>query len=157
MNNLISKLFNKYFWSDLWYTQVSSRLNPRQKWLTKKIPRTWMDAGDLLELCAFESLIFWWTKDGGESITKLQYEDEDDPETKEAAKQVYDRLKAAYEWVAHGRAAAVMETERTVDSIINKDNPLENLKKFNQQQEEIESLDTFYLKEIVELRKYMWS
>ena len=157
MNNLISKLFNKYFWSNLWYTQVSSRLNPRQKWLTKKIPRTWMDADDLVELCIFEILIFWWTKDDGEEMTRFQYTSEEDPALKEAAKRTYDRLKAAYEWASHGRKAAIIEAERTIEGMDSKNYVVEDLQKYSELMNAIETQETFYLNEIVDLRKYMWT
>lgn len=35
--------FRLFKFSDFWYHQVSSRIRPRQKWLTKIIPRTWAD------------------------------------------------------------------------------------------------------------------
>ena len=49
-------IFNGYWWSDFWYSQVSSRLRPRNKWLTKKIPRTWVDKDTILEIAVLESL-----------------------------------------------------------------------------------------------------
>lgn len=49
-------IFNKYWWKDFWYNQISSRISPRQRWLTKKIPRTWVDKDSLTEICVIESL-----------------------------------------------------------------------------------------------------
>lgn len=50
-------IFYKYWWRDMWYTQVSARLNPRNKWLTSKIPNTWADKDTIIEICLFESII----------------------------------------------------------------------------------------------------
>jgi len=56
-------IFNHYWWKDLWYTQISSRICPRQRWLTKKIPRTWIDKDYLIELVIFESIIHYVEKE----------------------------------------------------------------------------------------------
>jgi len=49
-------IFNRHWWRDFYYTQISSRLRPRQRWLTKKIPRTWVDKDTILEIAVLESL-----------------------------------------------------------------------------------------------------
>jgi len=49
-------IFNRHWWNDLYYKQISSRLNPRNKWLTKQIPRTWQDKDHILEICVLEAL-----------------------------------------------------------------------------------------------------
>lgn len=56
--------FSSYWWRDLWYQQISSRLWPRQKWITKKIPRTWVDKDTLLEIVVLESLKHYCAEDG---------------------------------------------------------------------------------------------
>lgn len=37
---------------------------PRQKWLTQKIPRVWQDKKNIIEICLFESLKHFVSKDG---------------------------------------------------------------------------------------------
>lgn len=49
------RILNKYFWRELYYT-ISAFINPRQKWLIKKIPRHWIDKDGLIEMVLFESL-----------------------------------------------------------------------------------------------------
>lgn len=48
--------FNRHWWRDYYYTQISCRLRPRNKWLTKKIPRTWIDKDTILEITVIECL-----------------------------------------------------------------------------------------------------
>lgn len=52
----LSNLFWPRFWKNLWYEQISSRIWPRQRWLTKKIPRTWADKDTLIEITLIECL-----------------------------------------------------------------------------------------------------
>jgi len=49
-------IFNKYFWKNLYYSQISSRIWPRQRWLTKIIPREYRDKDTLIELVLFKCL-----------------------------------------------------------------------------------------------------
>lgn len=49
-------IFNFHWWKDFWYNQISSRLWHRNRWLTKKIPRTWVDKDAILEIAVLESL-----------------------------------------------------------------------------------------------------
>lgn len=56
--------FSHYWWSDVWYKQVSSRFRPRNKWLTKQIPRTWQDKDTLLETCVLGSIKHYCEEDG---------------------------------------------------------------------------------------------
>lgn len=58
------RIFNKYFWLDLRY-KVSAFLNPRQKWLTKKIPKEWCDKPELMRDLLFEFLINYVESENG--------------------------------------------------------------------------------------------
>lgn len=49
-------IFNRHWWRDYYYTQISSRLCPRNKWLTKQIPRTWIDKDSILEIAVLGAL-----------------------------------------------------------------------------------------------------
>ena len=50
------KIFNSYWWKDLYYNYVSCVIWPRQRWLTKVIPRTYRDKDTLIELILFKCL-----------------------------------------------------------------------------------------------------
>jgi hypothetical protein len=60
----LSLLTNKYFWFNLKYS-ISAFFNPRQKWLTKKIPNTWMDKTELIRVLLFECLIHYVEQEDG--------------------------------------------------------------------------------------------
>ncbi len=49
-------VFNLYWWKDFYYTQISSRIWPRQWWLISKIPRTWRDKDTLMEIVILECI-----------------------------------------------------------------------------------------------------
>lgn len=63
--------FSHYWWSDVWYKQVSSRFRPRNKWLTKQIPRTWIDKDTLLEIVVLESLKHYCEESGEDCFNVL--------------------------------------------------------------------------------------
>lgn len=99
------KIFNKYFWSDLWYKQVSSRLNPRQKWLTKTIPRTYCDKVELIPQLLFTCLVNYveveeglshldtdWTEELKGGFISQEYVD-NVVGTERLLKEVYDYIK----------------------------------------------------------------
>lgn len=150
------KLFNRYWWKSVWYN-FEVFFNPRQKWLTKKIPRTWSDKDYIIELCLFESLIKFWEKDGedGESSTRYQYEASYDSSCwgdkasydarVEEYKTVYNSLKLAYEW-AKNREVEEAKLAEIKDYVVY----------FQKEQENIDK-DTEMLQLIVKYRKYMWT
>lgn len=63
--------FSHYWWSDVWYKQVSSRLRPRNKWLTKQIPRTWQDKDHILETCVLGALKHYCEVEGEDCFNVL--------------------------------------------------------------------------------------
>lgn len=144
-----------------WQKQIESRLRPRQRWLTKQIPRTWVDPDYIIETCTFAALIYFWEEDAGEATIRYQYEADYTGEygttSAESEKRVaeykviYDRLKAAYDWAKVGRLAEEAAHEKMsvggsakINAWVAKENY-------------IIDQNTFYLKEIIELRKYMWT
>lgn len=136
------KIFNKYWRRRIWYEQVVTRINPRNKWARKIIPRHFTDVDYLYEEILFAGLIFFWEKDNGEEVTRYQWDRErDEYDTDEGIakrKEVYDALKEAYEWAKIRRSL------------------IDNVTDFRVEQEYIDK-DTKYLLSIVSLRKYMWS
>ena len=163
-------MLSKYFWKDLWHNQVSSRINPRQKWLTDKIPRTWRDADYIIETCVFESLIFFWEEDSGGETLRWAFEcpygaeygvsATRSVEMKNERKVVYDRLLAAYNWAKYGRKQMEQDYNNALTKYFGEnwtrgDN--KGLSVAGKIEREMTEKNTFYLKEIVELRDHMWS
>lgn len=60
-----------YWWHDMWYKYVSSVFRPRNKWLTKQIPRTWQDKDTLLETCVIGALKHYVDVDGEDCMHVL--------------------------------------------------------------------------------------
>jgi len=67
-------ILNGYWWRNFWYQQISSRLRPRNKWLTRHIPRTWADKDTILEICVLESLKHYVDEDGEDAFHVLSTE-----------------------------------------------------------------------------------
>ncbi len=65
------RILHRYWWRDFWYQQISSRWRPRNKWLTKQIPRTWADKDTILEICVLESLKHYVDEDGEDAFHVL--------------------------------------------------------------------------------------
>lgn len=91
------KIFNQHWWRNFYYTQISSRLRPRNKWLTKKIPRTWADKDTLWEICIIEGI-----KDYVEGEHALDYyqKSQVDPSYPDHQKEFDKEVLRAYEIVA---------------------------------------------------------
>ena len=65
------KVFNTHWWRDFHYRQISARFRPRNKWLTKQIPRTWIDKDTLLEIVVLGSLKHYCEVDGEDCFNTL--------------------------------------------------------------------------------------
>jgi hypothetical protein len=67
----MSRLFYKQWWRRIWYEHISSRLRPRNKWLTKQIPRVWLDKDHLLEICILGALKHYCEESGEDCFNIL--------------------------------------------------------------------------------------
>lgn len=56
MKEFLDKLSRSFFWKYFFKHQILCRLFPRQRWLTKQIPKTWIDKDRLFEICILESI-----------------------------------------------------------------------------------------------------
>ena len=54
--SIFDKFYIPYSWKNIYYS-IRDFFNPRQKWLTSKIPNSWCDKTWLLQLFAFESIV----------------------------------------------------------------------------------------------------
>lgn len=94
------RLFKSYWWKDFFYNQISSRLQPRQRWLTKQIPRTWTDKDWLFELVILESIKHHVEQDYGLGFEPGDYEfSQNDPEYPEHQKQFDKEVKTNYDLI----------------------------------------------------------
>lgn len=80
-----------YSWKNIYY-RIRDFFNPRQKWLTSKIGRSWTDKTYLIALVAFESIVHFIEEE--EAFEHIEWSAT--PEHTEAAKafkKAYDMVK----------------------------------------------------------------
>ena len=111
-----SLLFNSFFWFDVKY-QIFAYFNPRQKWLTKTIPKTWCDKVTLIPHLLFECLIHFVDKERG-----IRYDTDWEEELKKGyiTQEYVDSIKArdallleVYNYVKTERAALEIEHQNS--------------------------------------------
>ena len=137
--------------SNFWYEQVSSRINPRQKWLTKVIPRTWCDKTSLIPLVNFEMVTDF--VDGEKCFENTEYEG--DGKVRETfAKE----LRACYNYIKVERPALQKLHD---DSYPEPGKSAGSYKKDYGETDRIEKLlnklDTKWLVWIVKNRDFLWT
>lgn len=136
-----------------YYKHIICRLNPRQKWLTKIIPRTFSDIDYLMEETVFKCLINFWEHDDGEGVLRYQWEcvDLKDEgfehmiEQYNERKQVYLCMKEAYD---HAK-----KRENLTKHLYTINNP----KTYIKFKDHLKESDTRHLLNIIRYRKYLWS
>lgn len=131
-----------------WYEQVSSRIWPRQAWLTRQVPRTYAESDQLIEDLLYAILIGFvetekgldgaWTDRG---VQKAQ-------------------LREAYEWAKTGRAAfrvRIRAAYPTLDLDAWLNGACYDCREAFQLEEEFAAIDTRHLTTIVALRQHLWT
>jgi hypothetical protein len=102
--------FSHYWWSDVWYKQVSSRWRPRNKWLTKKIPRTWVDKDTILEIVVLESLKHYVDPEGEDCMNVINTECE-------SQREFYGEVRRNYELTTQKLVALQKELDAEWEAI----------------------------------------
>lgn len=103
----IKRLFNSFFWKyDVWYP-LCSWFNPRQKWLTKLIPNTWMDKPELIKDILFACLVHYVEEEKGIQNPELY---DDDLKAGYISQEYYDsivttntELQEVYDYIKNER------------------------------------------------------
>jgi hypothetical protein len=156
--------------ANFWYEQISTRLFPRQRWLTKAIPRWYMDAPDIIDLALYQILINYWENDG-ESMLRRTYESftEDSEDlinagwSKEDIQKEHDKnyecycaLREAYQWARERQGVRA-----NIDRILIHYRKTSEVKKvynwFNAIEEHCLKEDDRHLQNIVKYRSYLWT
>jgi hypothetical protein len=105
-----------HFWRDrIWYEHVSSRLRPRNKWLTKQIPRTWIDKDTILEIVVLGCLKHYCEKDGEDCFNVLSC---DSPEWQA---EFMREVKRQYELTTQKLVALQKELDAEWDNVPHRD------------------------------------
>ena len=110
------RILNKYFWTNFWYEQISSRIRPRNKWATKCIPRTWVDKDSIFELVLYAGIIDFVEKERCFDVTDWSYD--------ETHKQNDNKIREIYSWAKTGRK----EKEEEMSAAYPKENDLSDIK-----------------------------
>lgn len=150
-----------HFWRDrIWYEHVSSRLRPRNKWLVKKIPRTWVDKDTLLEIVVLESLKHYCDVDGEDCFNVIDTECE-------SQREFYGEVRRHYELATQKLVALQKELDAEWDHVphrtladINKSTKDDYEKlygKINRLEQEIYDLQTEIMVWVVKNRNGLWT
>lgn len=160
-------IFNSHWWKDFWYNQISSRLWPRNRWLTKKIPRTWVDKDHILTICVLESLKHYI--EGEEALGKdMCYfqSSQNDPSYPEWQKTSDREVKQMYELITIKLPALEKQMEVEWENVPKQDIMDINTNKFDYQQiygkidrleKEIYDLQTEIMVWVVKNRNILWT
>lgn len=85
---------------------VFSRLNPRQRWLTRHVPRHWADKVTLIPDLLYACVVHYVAADGEDALNTIHWDPKD-------AKV----LRVIYEWAKTGRAAAQQQVDEAYPHI----------------------------------------
>jgi hypothetical protein len=156
--------------SNFWYEQISTRLFPRQRWLTSRIPRWYVDVPEIIDLVLYESLINYWENDGeeslrhqyeafhigDESLSKAGWSEEDIKKEHDKNYECYCTLLEAYQWARERKVLRV-----DINRVISHFRKTKEVKKvynwFNTIEEHILKEDDRHLQNIVKYRAYLWT
>jgi hypothetical protein len=142
-------------------TAIKTFFNPRQKWLTRKIPNHWMDKDGLIELVLFECIKHYVEQEKG-----LQDQLDWDDELKNGfvcqeyvgrVKDVDSRLRKVYDYVKTERPALQKAHLDSYPELGTKGSYEELYGETNRLEQEIFDKDTEAMKTLIELRHYMWT
>ena len=145
---------------DIWYEQISSRIWPRQKWLLKKIPRTWVDKDSLLEIVVLECLKYYVDKDGEDCFNNINTE-------ADGQKEFYQEVRKYYDLITVKLVALQQELDAAWDAVphrslsdINKSQPGDYDRIYgevNRLEKEISDLKTEIMVWVVKNREGLWT
>ena len=156
----------RYYWYD-----VRDFFAPRQRWLTKKIPNSWIDKDTLWELCILEGIKHYVEKDGDlgfdDDWRKNFAQSELDPTYPEWQKEFYREVFFNYEMITTILPELEAELEkawkkvphRAIDDICK---PLEgtyeeNYGEVNKLEKKIADLKTTVMVWAVKNREKIWT
>jgi hypothetical protein len=142
-----TRIFCKWFWQNIW-SDICVFFNPRQKWLTDKIPNHWQDKDAIIETVLFACLIDYVENEKG---TDHFFSDLSDDLSKGFVSQAYvDNLKkneeqilAVYKYLKEERP----NLEKTIEQC--GDNYFELV-------DQLHEKDTEALLAIIKFRGYLW-
>ncbi len=164
-----SKFLNPWFWLYCW-TDIKCFFNPRQRWLTKKIPNHWCDKVELIRIVLFESLVHY--VDEEKCFDVLAWDEEDIEGCDLNLKTFFDekrerkaKILKCYDYITKQRPQLSIDLDKAYPEFEIDDmlqirktmNYLETYGEVNRIEALIEKLDNETLSTILELRERLWT
>lgn len=153
-------IFNKHWRRDVWYNYISCHLWPRQKWLTSKIPKTWVDKDHLMEICILESIKHYVE---GEGVLDYFDETQKDPTYPEHQREFERQVKEMYQLITITLPTleeALVRAWKTVPDFFGPKDPRsfeEIYGEVNRLDKEIADLKTKVMVWAVRNREFIWT
>ena len=156
----IKRLFNSYFWSDLWY-RIDCKLCPRNTWVADCIPNTYSDKVELIPNFLFAAIINYVEPGGEDCFGRIDWT------TNKVHRKVAKQIRQIYKWAKYDRAVALEKLDKSypkrpegvewLDWI--NDNIPYNIKYKDviKWEKYIKDRDDKFLIEIVSLREHLWT
>lgn len=149
----------RHRWDMFYYEQIQSRLNPRNKWLTKVIGRTWCDKKLLIPNILFASIVHF--------IEEEKALDEICWESDEGHLKFKQGLVECYQWIKVARpelqtkfdnSYPTKEQRKAVKGMGDAMKKYETLYgNHNRIEQELHDTDVHYMEWIVKNLDYMWT
>lgn len=150
---------------------ISELIWPRQKWLTKKIPRHWCDKVELIPICLYEMIVDFVEKE----MDNVGWDWKEEVEAGYCTQKQADRVKQTeetileiYRWIKVKKPMMQIAEERYLNLAF-EDTELDSLsfelteeqnnylEKSRELEKEIEEEDQKMLHKIIEVRPYLWT
>ena len=145
------KILHKYFWREL-YWSVKNYFWPQTKWLTKHVPKGWIDKDALLENILAATIVEFVEGERGLKVTVW----DDTPERLD----VYHKLNSAYHWFKWQRQALEDKENKSLSlSLVYPDRCWADLRSelYYDFTTKKELLDNLHLGNIIKYRKHLWT
>lgn len=156
MKNFFQNVTDKFYWRLPYcikdkYWSLCAFFNPRQKWLTNKIGRRWVDKIELVSLVAFESIIHFIEKE--KAFEHIEWNAT--PEHKKAAEE----FKRAYKYVKINIPILEEKNEKLYKNRISQSvaNCEEIMDKIRENDIEIEWMTQEVVEIIAKYRNFLWT
>lgn len=130
---------------------ICDRFNPKQRWLTKKISRSWQDKPELIRDLLFEILVNYVESENG--LHDIDYDWSEDlaagyisQEYIDSTKRTDDIVRRCYTWIKKDRVE--------LEDRMNKFPPV---KEYSNLLDALESGDQTTCERIISVRQYLWT
>lgn len=153
---MLSSIVSEQFWCDL-YWKLHNLFFPKQRWLTKQIPRAYTDTADILRICIFGCLRNFVECEDGLLHLNTALNSAAPPDQEKYRTAILE-LSSAYDWLQSRAAfeAAIAETARDSRILEKEDERSAAVTAWAHAQEEYERREQLHMESIVRHSSLMW-